>query len=383
MKSWPSSLRWQMAATTALSTVAATVVVLSGLTLYYLSLERTILENVSPATRAAIQSQNNMQWVISETQGKEIERVIETSFLFHIESAVWIVLLLAGIAVGALIGAYWGGRVARPIEGVVRAANGIAHGDLSARAPITRRLRGETAALVENFNALAEGLAEAERELAGSASAIAHELRTPVTILRARLQAVLDGVFSLNERELAGLIAQADLMSAIIDDMQILSLAGARQLDLHCARIDLGREAETVIASLAPGWDSAGLQIESDLRTTPANADPVRVRQILNALLDNARRYASDGGCVRVETRLERGAPRLFVLDRGPGLPLEMGDAIFDRFSRGEPSRSRETGGTGLGLAVVKAIAEAHGGSVRAANRSGGGAVFEVSFPAI
>ena len=370
-----------MAATAALSTAAATVVVLGGITVYYLILQEAIYANVSPETRRIYESLGELDAAPSEAT-KEVNDVLRSMPLYHLEGAVWFCLILAGVAVGALIGAYWGGRVARPIEGVARAAAAINDGDLAARAPSDVRLRGEPAQLVANFNLLAEGLEEAERELTGSASAIAHELRTPVTILRARLQAVRDGVFPLSPQELDGLIAQADLMTAVIEDMRILSLAGARQFELNLQRVNLAQEAVSVITTTSVALAAAGVQVETDLPETLAVADPARVRQVLNALLDNARRYAAHGGVVRIETKSNAGRASLLVLDRGPGLPDE-GDAksMFDRFWRGEPSRARETGGTGLGLAVVKAIAEAHGGEARAFNRSGGGAGFEVTFP--
>lgn len=381
MKIWPESLRLQMAAVAALSTAAATIIVLGGTTLYYAILEDIIYKNVSAATRQVIEADPPIE-MVGAPAIREINNVIETHAIFEFEGAVWIALLAAGVAAGGLIGAVWGGRVAKPIEGVARAATSIIGGDLTARAPAGSRLRGEPANLVKNFNRLAEGLEEAERELAGSASAIAHELRTPVTILRARLQAVRDGVFTLSTQELDGLIAQADLMTALIDDMRVISLASARRLELQLARVDLAAEARSVMSTVGPPLVDAGLRVEMDLRSSFAFADRARVRQILNALLDNVRRYAADGGVVRVETHATAETARLIVADRGPGVPDGLNaDLLFDRFWRGEPSRSRDTGGTGLGLAVVKAIAEAHGGSATARNRDGGGALFEISFP--
>lgn len=381
MKLWPESLRWQMAATAALSTAAATIIVLGGTTLYYAILERIIYDNVSVATRQVIEADPPLDTVDAHAI-REINQVIEAHGIFRFENAVWIALLASGVAAGGVIGAFWGGRVGKPIEGVARAAASIIGGDLTARAPAGSRLRGEPAKLVKNFNRLAEGLEEAERELTGSTSAIAHELRTPVTILRARLQAVRDGVFTLSTQELDGLIAQADLMTALIDDMRVISLASARRLELQLATVDLAAEARSVMSTVGPPLVDAGLRIETDLRSSFAFADRARVRQILNALLDNVRRYAAHGGVVRVETHATAETARLIVADRGPGVPDgRNADLLFDRFWRGEPSRSRDTGGTGLGLAVVKAIAEAHGGSAKARNRDGGGALFEISFP--
>lgn len=383
MRLWPQSLRWRMAATAAVSTATATFIVLGGATIYYLILERILYDNVSPEARRVMELDSSTE-IMQAPAVAEIEAVIATHTLFKLEGVVWIVLICAGFAAGALIGAFWGSRVARPIEGVARAAEAIIAGDLTARAPTDNQLRGEPANLVRNFNRLAEGLEEAERELAGSASAIAHELRTPVTILRARLQAVRDGVFEFSDHEIDGLIGQADLMAALIEDMRLLSLASVRKLDLQISEVDLAEEASSVISTVAPALAEAGLLVEIDLRSSLALADRTRVRQILNALLDNARRYAADGGLVRIETRATPEEARLIVADRGPGVPQgQKADLLFDRFWRGEPSRSRDTGGSGLGLAVVKALAEAQGGRAMAGNREGGGALFEVRFPAV
>jgi two-component system sensor histidine kinase AdeS len=382
MKRWPDSLRWRMAATAALSTAAASFIVLGGATAYYIILEIILYDSVSPETLRLLRADDAGE-LLQLPAVSEINAVWETHTVFRLEGVVWISLIAAGIAAGALIGSFWGGRIAKPIEGVARAAEAIIAGDFTARAPTDNRLRGEPARLVRNFNRLAEGLEEAERELAGSASAIAHELRTPVTILRARLQAVRDGIFEFSDHEIEGLIGQADLMAALIEDMRLLSLASVHKLDLQLVRVDIAEEVRSVISTLIPALTEAGMLIESELRPSFACADPTRVRQILNALLDNVRRYAADGGVVRIETRATADDALLLVADRGSGIPKGR-DAklLFDRFWRGEPSRSRDTGGTGLGLAVVKALAEAQGGSVSAYNREGGGAVFEIRLPA-
>ncbi len=156
----------------------------------------------------------------------------------------------------------------------------------------------------------------------------------------------------------------------------------AGRLLLQPANLDLAQEIEAAVDALAPDFTAAGLTIERDLRPAPVRADPARLRQVVLVMLENARRYALTGGVARVETRRGEGMVYLRVLDRGPGLRVGDEERVFERFWRADESRSRDAGGTGLGLAVVKAIAEAHGGSAIAFARPGGGACFEIRLPA-
>lgn len=289
---------------------------------------------------------------------------------------------LVGVALGTLAGVLISRRIAAPIEIVSKAVADVVAGDLDARAVPKRVESGDPAALIANFNRMADGFDKAERELSESASAIAHELRTPVTVLRARLQAMLDGVFQPSERELVGLIAQTDMLAAIIDNLRVLSLTGAERLELQRERVDLAAEASHVLAAMGPDLIAAGLTVETNLASAISEADASRIRQVITAFLDNARRYAAEGGSLRVETQRIGNVVHLAVLDRGPGLPPGTHEIAFDRFWRGELSRARVTGGTGLGLAVARAVAEQHGGRVFARPRDGGGTVFGIELTA-
>ncbi len=313
MRLWPTSLRWRMAAVCALSTAVATVVVVAGLAVYYRLAEATLLAAVSPETRRVLE---NLELGMEMTAGRaaEINRVVAGAAVFRIEREVLLGLGALGVLVGALAGFALGRRIARPIESVSRAVAAVAAGDLEARAVASRSETGEPAALIANFNAMADGLDKAERELSESASAIAHELRTPVTVLRARLQAMLDGVFEPSERELVGLIAQTDMLAGIIDNLRVLSLAGAGRLELRGERVDLAAEADGVLAALEPDLHRVGMRVEKALAPAIVHGDARRLRQVITAFLDNARRYAAEGGVVRVETGRRAGAVHLTVL---------------------------------------------------------------------
>jgi two-component system, OmpR family, sensor histidine kinase AdeS len=377
---FPRSLRWQFALAMGLCSVSSVIVVLLGMIGFYLFYEAYFMERASVPMQEALKAMEAGR-ALTAQQVSELKKYysLETSPVSDIYPLLFFSGL--GILLGALSGALLGARVSKPVEAVAAAAQSISEGKLGARAAMREDGQGETFQLVRNFNAMADGLEEAERELAGSASAIAHELRTPLTILKARLQAIKDGLIKPEDGELEGLLAQTDLLSTIVDDLLDLSLAGVGKLQLKCARINLADEVRLGLKSHELAFLGVNMTLEADLRDGIVMADPARVRQALNALLSNARRYAALGGVVRIETEMHRDFGCLRVLDRGPGFQAAEAELLFDRFWRSESSRTRSMGGAGLGLAVVKAIAEAHGGGVVASARKGGGAVFEVRFP--
>ena len=289
-------------------------------------------------------------------------------------------VLAACVAVGLAIGV--GKRLARPMERVAHAARRVARGDLDARAEPERGSSLELRQLVDDFNRMADSLAASRRELKESTAAIAHELRTPLTILRGRLQGIHDGVFASGPAEITALIQQVESLSRVVEDLRVVSLAGAASLALERRPVELATEVENLLPVIEPDLHALGMRLELDLRPARVHADPQRLRQMLICLLDNARRYASDGGVVRIETISAGSAGVLRVLDRGAGFPPGGAERAFERFWRSEASRSRQTGGSGLGLSVVRAIADAHGGQAHAANRPDGGALLEVRLPA-
>lgn len=292
------------------------------------------------------------------------------------------ILTLIAAACGAATGAVFATRFSHPVEEVARAARAIAAGDLTARPAVLNRGSGETAQLVSDFICMAENLEKAERELRESSAAIAHELRTPLTVLRGRLQGISDGVFAAGPNEIGGLIRHVESLAAIVDDLRVVSLAAVGALELRLTEIDLGAEMAVVANSFAPDIEARGMRLELSISPTVMRADAARMRQAAVALIENALRYASDGGVVRIETESRGDGAVLRVLDRGAGFAESDLPRVFDRFWRADPSRSRDVGGSGLGLSVVRAIAMAHGGTCIASNRDCGGACLELRVPA-
>lgn len=305
---------------------------------------------------------------------------IDMDGLGTLDYLVLAVLLAIGLLIACLAGWRLAQRLSRPLEAVAVAARAVSSGDLGARAVWHGKGFGETDTLIADFNLMADQLERSEAELQYSNSAIAHELRTPLTVLRGRLQGLADGVFEPSPELYRGLTGQVEDLSRLVDDLRTLGLFSAGHLDLHLVRTDLAAEAARVVDMIAPDLIDAGFQIECKLAPVMVRIDAARVRQALLAVLDNARRYGGRG-IVVIETSAMNAQAVLSCTDFGSGLPRGQEHRVFERFWRGDDSRSRAGGGSGLGLAVVRAIARAHGGEARAWSRPGQGTRIEIVLP--
>ncbi|MGT2509045.1 ATP-binding protein [Cupriavidus basilensis] len=295
---------------------------------------------------------------------------------------VWLIsTTLAGLALAIIVGVNLARRILVPLNSVADGIRRVAQGDLDARAVAGDRSLREAALLADQFNALAGQLQRVTNEQAFWNAAIAHELRTPVTILRGRLQGLADGVFHPDESQFRSLLMQVEGLVRLIEDLRVISLAESGHLALQQRETDLAAEVGAVVAVFGDALQAAGLQPVLDLDGKPMHCDPVRIRQALLALLENARRYAVPGA-IRIQTRVEQGRCHLRVEDDGPGIPGDVAPHVFEAFRRGGDAR-RNAGGSGLGLAVVAAIAHAHGGRATCNPSAGGGTTFEVSWPDI
>jgi two-component system, OmpR family, sensor kinase len=250
--------------------------------------------------------------------------------------------------------------LSRQIRNLSQASTRLGRGELDARA--SEEGPRELAALAGSFNRMAASLGgsiESQREFVANAS---HQLRTPLTGMRLRLEAIREeGGFAAEEAAKA----EADLerLSAIVDDL--LALAGASSRDSTATSVDLGAVARDAAGRWRPAAEAAGKRIELETRGNPvAWANPDDVAHALDNLVDNAIRYAPEGSEVRILAERRNGAAALLVADSGPGIPDEERSRIFERFYRG--TAGRRTGpGSGLGLAIVAALVERWGGDVR------------------
>jgi two-component system sensor histidine kinase BaeS len=226
----------------------------------------------------------------------------------------------------------------------------------------------------------------------------AHELKTPLAVIDATSSAILDGVYTPERRHLETIRDQSRVLARVVDDLRTISLAEGGHLPLERQPLDV----RAVLDSVAAGFEarsaagSIKLSVEAPVGLI-VEADADRLRQVVGALVDNALRHTPEGGSVRItgSALTMPGAPvagragpmrsmvRLAVEDTGPGIPPDSLPRIFERFYQADPSRSRGTGTSGLGLSIVHALAEAHGWQVGAENRPEGGARLWIELPAV
>lgn len=293
-------------------------------------------------------------------------------------------MLVFGII--GLGGAAWAGdrlarRISRPVEAVASAARRVTEQSKFMPEAIPEDCEfEETAQLVHDFNEMARRIDDGVTQARTLNLAIAHELRTPLTIVKGRLQGFIDGVFPANDVAFRALIDQVEGLARTADDLRTISLAATDRLELRLTTVDLGAEAASVVDVMRPDFVDAGMTLDLDASTCFVSVDAQRVRQALIALLDNARRYAGKGRVV-VQIRTTRDTGIIRVKDEGPGIAPEFVSRAFALFERGEESRARSSGGSGLGLSVVEAIMTAHGGTVHIDNDINVGATFELSLP--
>ena len=271
----------------------------------------------------------------------------------------------------------------RPVQALTRAANRLGQGDLSQRVQVSGS--DELARLGATFNHMADSLQRAEDSRRAMTADIAHELRTPLAVQRANLEALQDGVYPLNAENLQSVLEQNVLLTRLVDDLRTLALAESGQLQLERTSTDL----PALVERAAGRFRSQAASRQVDIQVISPQAvpallmlDPMRIEQILGNLISNALRFTPQGGTIELETTWSDKWVRVQVHDSGPGITPESLPHVFERFYRADRSRNRQEGGSGLGLAIARQLAEAHGGSLTAANHPQGGAVFTLVFPA-
>ena len=297
--------------------------------------------------------------------------VEQQTFLGRVQAA----LAVSGggaLVVALVLGALLVRGITRPLRQLSSASRSIAEGELDIRVPV--RSSDEVGQLA--------GAEEARRQQAAD---IAHELRTPLTVIQGHLEALADGVFSAEPDNLEPALEQTRLLARLVEDLRTLSLAEAGRLELAPVIVDVGDWAPGVVAgfrSLASDRGIAlGLEIDADL--PDVRMDAARMAQVLGNLLDNALRHTPEGGRVDVRVARGEGGVVVSVSDTGPGVPPDQLPRLFERFWRGDPSRSRRTGGSGLGLAIARRIVEAHGGRIWAEAIPEGGLGVAFCLPAV
>jgi signal transduction histidine kinase len=270
-------------------------------------------------------------------------------------------------------------RFINPLADVIYAAREVANGNLQTRIP----MKGpqDLRSLSESFNEMASSLERSDRERRDMLADIAHELRTPLSVIRGRLEGIVDGIYSENGSQVSMALEQTYLMQRLVDDLRLLTLAETRELQFDTRNVHIegviGRVLEMFSAEAAE--KNISLSFQDKDKDLSALVDPQRFEQVMSNIIGNSLRYVPEGGRVWVTADETPDSVQIMVNDNGSGIPEEDLPFIFDRFWRKEKSRSRTSGGTGLGLAIAKQLLEAQGGKIEARNLSEGGLQVEIS----
>nr|MBA3534861.1 HAMP domain-containing protein [Ardenticatenales bacterium] len=293
-------------------------------------------------------------------------------------------LLQAGLFVGGLgvgLGLLIARRLMAPLQRLVDVTQHIAEGRFEQR--VTEEGTEEIAELARSLNEMAAALQQSETLRRNLVADIAHDLRTPLSVLQGNLQALLDDVYPLEKAEIANLYDETRMLSRLVNDLREMGLAEAGQLSLHPEPLEIGgllQDITSLYVEVAAEQNiTVALDAPTDLPLTLA--DPERTRQVLHNLLSNALRHTSPQGTITLRAASAPAAVRVSVQDSGPGIPAADLPRLFERFWRADKSRSREYGGSGLGLAIVKHLVELQGGEIGVESREGVGSCFWFTLP--
>lgn len=302
----------------------------------------------------------------------------------HLQASLDRLHVIAGavsVAAALLVAFLLAQTLSGPLRRIRTTAHRIEHGELGARVELGGD--AEVRAVGHALNRLADTLQREEELRKESVADLAHELRTPVSGLLSRIEAAQDGVLPDGAANLEAMHAETLRLTRLLDDLARLAEAERPGLLLEKRHVDLADVAREELERFRPRFAEKGIAVEGSFARARVNGDPKRLGQVAANLLSNALRYTEPGGRVRVRVASESGSTLLEVVDTGIGIAPDDLKHVFKRFWRGEKSRSRATGGTGIGLAIVQELVRAHDGRVDVESAPGRGSAFRVLVPAV
>jgi two-component system sensor histidine kinase BaeS len=300
------------------------------------------------------------------------------------QTVAWTWILLAAVVailVALAMAWYVSGRISRPLVRLTEVTRSFAAGDRDARSlPADTTAPGELGELARAFDATAADVARSERTRQQMAADVAHELRTPLAALQAGLEELRDGLVEPDQERLDGLHAQSVRLGRVVNDLAALSAAETAALSLHREVLDLGALVEDAVTAARASMEGAGLVVATSVaQGVVVDGDADRLHQAVGNLLSNAARYCRAGDTVSITLAATSDEAIVTVADTGPGIAPDDLDHVFDRLWRG--SADRDAAGTGIGLAVVRELVVAHGGTVSATSDGQAGTTFTIRLP--
>jgi signal transduction histidine kinase len=307
---------------------------------------------------------------------------LEAQFLASLNQALLVAALLAGGA-ALLLALLLSRGLSGPLHALAGAAKALAEGKRGLRVDVAGSR--EVALLGRSFNSMAEALEKQEALRRQLIADVAHELRTPLAVIRGNLEALLDGIYRPTPETIVPIHEETLLLTRLVDELRDLALAEAGQLPLHIESVNVVELARGVLSGFAAQANERSIALELVLtgaEPPPVAVDAGRIRQVLTNLLANALRYTPQRGRVQVSVaQKDAGWVEVRVSDNGAGIRPEDLPHVFDRFYRGDRARTRDGGGAGLGLAIARQWVEAHGGHIRAESILGQGTTFAFTLP--
>jgi two-component system OmpR family sensor kinase/two-component system sensor histidine kinase BaeS len=281
-----------------------------------------------------------------------------------------------------LIGLLLSRRLINPLAEVIAASHAMTTGNLGARVKVQGP--DDLQMLSDSFNQMAVSLEKNDRDQRNLIADIAHELRTPLSIIQGKLEGIVDGIYPSDQAHIQPILNETRQLEHLITDLDVLAQADSNQLKFALMNVNLADLAGNSIKLFEA--EASEKKITVKLRTTrntpPVTGDPQRISQVINNLLGNAIRYIPEKGKVEVDVHPVEDGVELTVSDNGPGIPESELPEIFNRFWRGDKSRARVSGGAGLGLAIARQFVEIQSGRIYAVNRPGGGLTVGFVLPA-
>jgi signal transduction histidine kinase len=336
---------------------------------------------------------NAMGHLPGDPMGEAMVAATMTAFTEAVREAL-LAATITAVAIATVVSLAVAARIIRPVSSLAEAARRIASGHYAERVPSDEP--GELGELATSFNEMAGSLEATERRRIQLVGDVAHELRTPLTTLDGYLEGLEDGVVEASPETWRLLRAETARLTRLVSDLAELWRAEARQLPLRLEPVEVGPVIRDVVDGFGPQLADRSLTISEAGPPATAIADRDRLAQVLGNYLSNALRHAPDRSAIVVRTAVvdarradwaagpgEAAVVRIAVVDEGPGLPADQLEAVFERFYRLDPARSRAAGGAGIGLAIVRALASAMGGRAWAESAGpGNGATFYLELPA-
>jgi two-component system sensor histidine kinase BaeS len=305
---------------------------------------------------------------------------LENEFLRRLNDSVFL-SAFGAVFLALILGAILSRTVTRPIRELTLATHAMANGNLDQQVPV--RSRDEIGELAAAFNKMSSDLTRSFNLRKQMTADIAHELRTPLSLIIGHAEGVHDGVLKPTRENFEIIREEAERLEHLVNDLRTLSLADAGELTLNFQLLDINKLLSDIHTHYLYQFNQkrVTLDVEPASVILKANLDPTRFSQVLTNILDNALHYAPEGGRVVIATRQNEDQAEVAIQDNGPGVTAEEATRIFDRFYRVDPSRTRDDGGSGLGLAIAKSIVEMHKGKIWAESEKGKGVKVIIQLP--